>query len=477
MSNFQMARLFALLIFVSALLGGSILGMNQEIDICKSLAIGWFSEQNARDYMEDYTIMKTPLDGTNTNTALLGVCDGHAGSRAAGIAGRRLPELYAQQLAPIVANLTLNDGLKGCLESSDDEGELAAIQAVEKAMITDHHINQIIAKIFEEIESEIVETSAATTPCSQHSEESEKARSTTSDDSESQEQDTSGSTAVTAFLWRTANTTNVVVTNLGDSRCIVSRWNGSLKFTTNDHKPNTQSERERIFQAGSTVTRDVVIEKSARGNTSPTYCSANLIFNPDGTVEYDACKNLSKRSYGHYKALLDNHTPNYLFTRKELPTAEDGIMNRTLLWPARVGGYAVSRAFGDKLAKAEGYPIIAEPEVFSPFSLDDGDFLILASDGLWDMISNNEAARLTCQIFSTASTTDCFTSEMRHLLCNQAATKLAQIAIDRGSHDNISIIVVLYTAQPEQRSLMIGCAARSPEPCSPNLEDDSWVRL
>ncbi|CAN6270027.1 unnamed protein product, partial [Urochloa humidicola] len=58
----------------------------------------------------------------------------------------------------------------------------------------------------------------------------------------------------------------------------------------------------------------------------------------------------------------------------------------------RVGGVlAVSRAFGDKLLKQY---VVADPEIKEEVVDSSLEFLILASDGLWDVVTNEEAVAM-----------------------------------------------------------------------------------
>lgn len=70
------------------------------------------------------------------------------------------------------------------------------------------------------------------------------------------------------------------------------------------------------------------------------------------------------------------------------------------------------------------------------------EFLILASDGLWDVISNEVA----CQIVRR-----CLRGRMRRKISQEvlsegraaeAAAVLVELAVTRGSKDNISVVVV-----------------------------------
>lgn len=83
--------------------------------------------------------------------------------------------------------------------------------------------------------------------------------------------------------------------------------------------------------------------------------------------------------------------------------------------------------------------MISEPEVTVNNRTDSDEFLIVATDGLWDVISNDVA----CEIVRR-----CLGGRISKRLSKesgaaaQAAVILAEVAIAKGSRDNISIIVV-----------------------------------
>lgn len=91
----------------------------------------------------------------------------------------------------------------------------------------------------------------------------------------------------------------------------------------------------------------------------------------------------------------------------------------------RVGGVlAVSRAFGDKLLKQF---VTAEPEIMEQ-EIDGVDFIIIASDGLWNVISNKDAVSLVQDMKDTEA----------------ASRRLTEEAFARGSSDNITCLVVRF---------------------------------
>ena len=62
--------------------------------------------------------------------------------------------------------------------------------------------------------------------------------------------------------------------------------------------------------------------------------------------------------------------------------------NRVWLKDKNIPGLAMSRSFGDKIGASVG--IISEPEIIEYNINQDDLFFILASDGLWEFMDNNE---------------------------------------------------------------------------------------
>lgn len=94
--------------------------------------------------------------------------------------------------------------------------------------------------------------------------------------------------------------------------------------------------------------------------------------------------------------------------------------------------------------------VIPDPEVLVSKRSDEDEFLILASDGLWDVIPNDVACDVTRRCLNGHTIRRCDQQSKSHKIDDQssegraarAASFLAELAIARGSRDNISIIVV-----------------------------------
>ncbi|XP_037473755.1 probable protein phosphatase 2C 52 isoform X2 [Triticum dicoccoides] len=122
-------------------------------------------------------------------------------------------------------------------------------------------------------------------------------------------------------------------------------------------------------------------------------------------------------------ALSDDHKPNRSDERKRIESA-GGIVMWAGTW--RVGGVlAMSRAFGNRLLKQF---VVAEPEIQDQEIDDELEFLILASDGLWDVVPNEDAVSLVKMEEDPEA----------------AARKLTETAFGRGSGDNITCVVVKF---------------------------------
>ncbi|KAJ3682839.1 hypothetical protein LUZ60_013066 [Juncus effusus] len=94
------------------------------------------------------------------------------------------------------------------------------------------------------------------------------------------------------------------------------------------------------------------------------------------------------------------------------------------------GSLAVSRGIGDSHLKEW---IISEPETQILEINPEFEFLILGSDGLWDKVSNQEAVDLAREF--------CVLSPEKSAVLS-ACKKLAELAVLRGSSDDISVMII-----------------------------------
>ncbi|KAH0687704.1 hypothetical protein KY290_019307 [Solanum tuberosum] len=118
------------------------------------------------------------------------------------------------------------------------------------------------------------------------------------------------------------------------------------------------------------------------------------------------------------------------------------------------GVLAMSRSIGDRYLKPW---IIPEPEVmFVPRARED-ECLVLASDGLWDVMTNEEAcevARRRILLWHKKNGTNALPERGQGVdpAAQAAAEYLSSMALQKGSKDNISVIVVDLKAHRKFKS-------------------------
>ncbi|KAJ8765920.1 hypothetical protein K2173_020436 [Erythroxylum novogranatense] len=126
---------------------------------------------------------------------------------------------------------------------------------------------------------------------------------------------------------------------------------------------------------------------------------------------------------------------------------------RVIYWDgARVSGFlAMSRAIGDNYLKPY---VISEPEVTVTDRTEDDECLILASDGLWDVVSNNTACgvvRMCLRAQKPPPTPKSPDSDANlssgavdssDKACSDASVLLTKLALARHTTDNVSVVVV-----------------------------------
>lgn len=169
---------------------------------------------------------------------------------------------------------------------------------------------------------------------------------------------------------------HLFVANIGDSRAVIARRSEAKAVRlTIDHKPDVPAEKERIETAG-------------------------------GKVIFSGCWRV----------------------------AHDKV-------PIRL---AVSRAFGDHQLKNNlpascSAPLVSATPFVDVYELNPEDeFVILASDGVWDRISDDEAVAIVRQELSQCSTTD------KDQIVKAAADKLIEVALRKRTYDNATAIVMSF---------------------------------
>lgn len=189
----------------------------------------------------------------------------------------------------------------------------------------------------------------------------------------------SGCTATTVLVGHD----RVIVANVGDSRAVLCRRSAPIDLTV----------EHRVYGRGAAVLPETERVEAAGGWVH------------DGRV----CSQLAvSRAFGD--ALFKGAGLQRLLSKG----VEDGF------WDAE---FAASRTF-------TGDPVTADPDVTEIALQDDDEFVVVATDGLWDVISSTEVCRITR------------TQLAKGLSPQEVAEKLAEFAVKRYTTDNVAVVVV-----------------------------------
>ncbi|KAI3802598.1 hypothetical protein L1987_30737 [Smallanthus sonchifolius] len=175
---------------------------------------------------------------------------------------------------------------------------------------------------------------------------------------------TCGSTACVAII----RSNQLVVANSGDSRCVISR-KGQAYNLSKDHKPDLESEKERISKAGGFI-----------------HC---------------------------------------------------GRVNGTLNLTRAIGDMELKK---DKSLPAEKQILTANPDIHTVELCEDDDFLVIACDGIWDCMSNQQLVDFVLEQLKTESKLS--------TVCEKVFDRcLAPTAGGEGC-DNMTMILVQFKKHP-----------------------------
>ncbi|KAJ6293031.1 PROTEIN PHOSPHATASE 2C [Salix viminalis] len=205
---------------------------------------------------------------------------------------------------------------------------------------------------------------------------------------------------------------------------IIPDYLRSHLFDTILKEPNFWTEPENAMRRAYRITDTKILEKGGDlGKGGSTAVTAILI----------NCQKLVVANVGDSRVVIcKNGVAIQLSVDHEPSTEREDIENRggfVLTFPGDVprvdGQLAVARAFGDKNLKEH---LSSEPDVAMEMIDDETDCIILASDGLWKVMSNQEAVDTIKNIKDARS----------------AAKRLTEEALNRNSSDDISCVVVKF---------------------------------
>jgi len=172
-------------------------------------------------------------------------------------------------------------------------------------------------------------------------------------------------------------------------------------------------------------------------STSGTTALAALIFGRNMIVANagDCRAVLGKR--GKAIEMSRDHKPNCSIERLRIESlggcVYDGYLN---------GQLSVARALGDwhmKGPRGSKCPLSAEPELKETILTEEDEFLIIGCDGLWDVISSQCAVSIVRR------------GLLLHNDPERCSKELVREALNRNTCDNLTVVVVCFSANPPPR--------------------------
>jgi protein phosphatase 2C family protein 2/3 len=195
--------------------------------------------------------------------------------------------------------------------------------------------------------------------------------------------DQSGSCGIIAMIQKN----KCIIANVGDSRLVIYK-NNSIFFCTEDHKPGSDIEKERITKAGGKIYQTPSLW--------PLYQNGKEI---------------------------------------EIP------------WRVLPGRLSVSRTFGDIEAKDEKFGgnknvVVALPDITEIELNEDFNLIVLGCDGIFDVLSNEEILECIKIVLKEKNINEITEETNISELCGDFAGMIIKSALAKDSFDNVSCIVI-----------------------------------
>ncbi|KAL6272558.1 hypothetical protein ACE6H2_023250 [Prunus campanulata] len=154
-----------------------------------------------------------------------------------------------------------------------------------------------------------------------------------------------------------------------------------------------------------------------------TAAAALIVGNKLFVANAGDCRTILCRA-GHPFVLSKDHVSSCLEERERVISAGEQVRWQVDNWRVGLAALQVTRSIGDDDLKPA---VTAEPEITETILSAEDEYLVMASDGLWDVVSNAEVVSIIKDTVKEPG------------MCSK---RLATEAAERGSKDNITVIVV-----------------------------------
>lgn len=209
---------------------------------------------------------------------------------------------------------------------------------------------------------------------------------------------------------------------------------------------------------------DVQLKRKQDGTEDSSGCTAVAAMI---TPEFVLCANAGDSrcvlgTNNSTKNMSEDHKPYDEGERRRIENAGGSVQ-----WKRVDGDLAVSRALGDFQYKtrpdlpARDQKVTCYPDITIHERTPEDDVLILACDGVWDVMTSTEAVNVVREIFLSGETNMQLVSE-----------ELIDVALNKGSRDNISAVVVKLPGAVVGDSSLGGVLGRRQKRSSDHSSDD-----
>jgi serine/threonine protein phosphatase PrpC len=170
--------------------------------------------------------------------------------------------------------------------------------------------------------------------------------------------------------------------------------------------------------------------KNSLGYSNGSTCLLNLMYKHKESIHLNIVNLGDSRlsivySNGVSKSITKDHKPDDSVEKSRLEKM-GGEVYKDSESVYRIGDLSLSRAFGD----GDNAPYISQkPDVFYKKITLETKYIIMACDGLWDVIESEEIGQVLNDIIKKKNP-------------DNLAVELAKLAIEKGSTDNVSVIVI-----------------------------------
>jgi serine/threonine protein phosphatase PrpC len=261
-----------------------------------------------------------------------------------------------------------------------------------------------------------------------------------------------GTTALVCIITKTT----LLVANLGDSRAVLSHRNGTISPLTTDHKATLPAEIERVLRVPGAfidssgyvggllqVSRalgdlDSFVDEIIIASTSSISPGVGVIVTVDNTTHNNNSNIINNNNNNN--GMEQNSTPMLIISNNNNShNIDSSNSNSSTVTPTTTQSSSPSQTNGKKSSNQQQNPhkikgVSAIPEISTRvLNREEDEFLVLACDGLWDVISNEGASEYARQMLI----------ETRGDL-KKSAQALVEFALERRSADNVTVAIISF---------------------------------